>query len=113
MPRQVGWTLGKVVLDKAKGEGSVEANIDVASIDYGLKALDEKARSNELFDAKKFPRAVYKGKLVDFVDGAPTRVAGGLTLHGGTPPLDLKINSFKCMPHPLNQPAYCGAQAPP
>lgn len=102
-------TAGRVVLDKAKGEGGVEVTVDIASIDYGLKALDEKARSNELFDAKKFPHAVYKGRLVDFVDGAPTRVAGELTLHGVTKPLDLKINSFKCMPHPLNKRELCGA----
>jgi len=104
-------TAGRILLDKAKGEGSVEATIDVASIDYGLKAMDEKARSNELLDVAKFPRAAYKGRLVDFVDGAPTRVAGELTLHGVTKPLDLKINSFKCMPHPMLKRDWCGADA--
>src|SRR5215471_15146787 len=53
-------TSGKVVLDKAKGEGSVEATIDVTSVDYGLKMMDEKARSNELLDTAKFPHATYK-----------------------------------------------------
>jgi polyisoprenoid-binding protein YceI len=53
----------------------------------------------------------YKGKLEHFVNGAPTMVTGELTLHGMTRPVALKINSFKCIPHPLFKRELCGADA--
>jgi polyisoprenoid-binding protein YceI len=108
---KVNQNSGKVVLDKAARTGELEVNIDVNSIDFGLDAMNEKARSAELFDTAKFPTASYKGKLVNWVKGAPTQVKGELTLHGVTKPLTLKINSFKCMPHPMLKREFCGADA--
>jgi polyisoprenoid-binding protein YceI len=108
---KVNQNSGKVVLDKAARTGELEVNIDVNSIDFGLDAMNEKARSAELFDTAKFPTASYKGKLVNWVKGAPTQVKGELTLHGVTKPLILKINSFKCMPHPMLKREFCGADA--
>jgi len=102
---------GKVVLDRQARQGSVEVTIDVSSIDYGLPLMNEKARSDELFDVKKYPQAVYKGKLADFENDRPTKVVGELTLHGVTRPLDLNIHSFKCVPHPLFKRELCGADA--
>jgi large subunit ribosomal protein L19 len=75
------------------------------------KAMNEKARGPELFDAARWPQARYSGRLVDFVDGRPTRVDGQLTLRGVTRPLALEIRSFKCMPHPLHGRELCGADA--
>ena len=56
-------------------------------------------------------RSTYVGKLENFVAGAPTMVAGQLSLHGVTRVLNLKINSFKCIPHPLHKRELCGADA--
>ena len=36
---------------------------------------------------------------------------GTLTLHGVSKPVDLKINSFKCMTHPVFKREVCGADA--
>jgi len=108
---KVNQNSGKVVLDKAARTGELDVTIDVNSIDFGLDAMNEKARSAELFDTAKFPTASYKGKLVNWVKGAPTQVKGELTLHGVTKPLILKINSFKCMPHPMLKREFCGADA--
>lgn len=102
---------GKVLLDKEAGTGSVEVVIDTNSIDFGNEELNKHARAPDLFDTAKNPQATYRGKLVDFVGGKPTRVAGELTLHGVTRPVDLKVNSFKCMPHPLHKRELCGADA--
>ena len=102
---------GSVLLDKADGKGSVEVEIDVASVDFGLDALNTAATGKELFDTAKYPKATYRGELADFVDGAPTRVRGQLTLHGVTRPLELRITRFKCMPHPLSKRDWCGADA--
>jgi polyisoprenoid-binding protein YceI len=102
---------GTITLDKSAGTGAVDVRIDVTSADFGLDAMNEKAAGPELFDTAKYPTAQYKGKLVDFKDGAPTRIAGELTLRGVTKPLDLQVKSFKCMPHPLNKRELCGADA--
>jgi polyisoprenoid-binding protein YceI len=105
-------TSGKVVLDKATQTGTVEVTVDTASVDYGLDKLNEKAKSEELFDVVKYPQATYKGKLAGFKNGAPTEVVGEFTLHGVTKPLTLKIASFKCMPHPMKKAQeLCGADA--
>lgn len=102
---------GKVTLDKAAGTGSVEITVDASSVDFGLDKMNEVARGPELFDVAKYPKAVYKGKLTDFVNGAPTKVVGELTLHGVTKPLDLTIHSFKCTQHPMFKRDWCGADA--
>ena len=102
---------GSVLLDKAAGKGTVEVEIDLASVDFGLDALNTVAVGKELFDTAKYPKATYRGELADFVDGAPTRVRGQLTLHGVTRPVELRITRFKCMPHPLSKRDWCGADA--
>ncbi len=102
---------GEIVLDKAAGTGSVNVVIDTASIDYGLDAMNDEARKDTLLDTPKFPQATYTGTLVDFRDGAPTRVKGQLTLHGVTRPVELAITRFKCVPHSLHKRELCGADA--
>jgi len=102
---------GTVTLDKAGGSGTVNVVVDMKSADFGQDQLNEKAQGKELFESDKYPTATYQGKLVNFVNGAPTEVVGHLTLHGVTRPLTLKIRSFKCMPHPLLKRELCGADA--
>ncbi len=102
---------GTVRMDRAAGSGRLEVVVDTASVDYGLDAMNEAARGPGLLDTARWPQARYSGRLVDFVDGRPTRVQGELTLRGVTRPLDLEIRSFKCMPHPLHRRELCGADA--
>lgn len=102
---------GTVVLDKAAGSGAVDIAIDLASIDFGLKALNTWAIGKDFFNVNKSPRAIYKGTLENFVDGSPTEVNGELTLNGHTKPVKLVINRFKCMPHPMFKREFCGADA--
>lgn len=105
-------TRGILTLDRAAHSGTVEVSVDIDSVDFGLDAMNEKATSAEFFDAAKYPQAVYKGTLIDFVDGKPTRVDGTLTLHGISKPLTLTIRSFKCIAHPLYpKRELCGADA--
>jgi polyisoprenoid-binding protein YceI len=98
-------------VDKAAGTGSVDVSIDMDSVDFGLDTLNEHAKTAEFFDVAKYPKATYKGRLEGFVDGAPTRVVGELTLHGVTKPVELKIDLFKCIPHPMYKRELCGANA--
>ena len=102
---------GTLSLDRAAGTGKVEIKIDAASINFGHAEMDKHARGEKWFDVAKFPTAVYRGELAGFVNGAPTRVVGNLTLHGVKQPLELKIKSFKCIEHPMLKREVCGADA--
>ncbi|HEY8100838.1 MAG TPA: YceI family protein [Burkholderiaceae bacterium] len=104
-------TSGTIVLDKEAKTGTVDIVINPASVDLGHAKLNEHVVGKDFLDTAKFPTATYKGKLIDFVAGAPTAVDGKFTLHGVTKPLKLKINSFKCIPHPLYKRELCGADA--
>ena len=104
-------TSGKVTLDKAAGQGTLDVTVDMASIDFGLELMNKEARGAEFFDVKKYPKATFKGKLEGFTNGAPARAVGELTLHGVTKPITLTLNSFKCMPHPMLKRDWCGADA--
>lgn len=102
---------GEVRLDKAAQSGTVGITVDLASVDFGHDGLNAWARGPEFFDVSEHPRATYAGRIDAFVDGAPSRVVGALTLHGVTRPLVLRVESFRCMPHPLLQRELCGADA--
>ncbi|MBN3792188.1 YceI family protein [Burkholderia sp. Ac-20353] len=101
---------GKVTLDRAAKTGTVEVTTDIASVSTGNTKLDEHLQSAEFFNASKFPEATYKG-TIKFDGDKPTEVVGNLTLHGVTKPLTLKIDSFKCMPHPMLKREVCGVDA--
>jgi len=102
---------GTVTVDKEAKTGEVEIKVDTASIDFGNDKMSKHSSGPEMLDVEKFPTATYKGKLVNFKDGAPTEVDGTLELHGVTKPVKLKINSFLCKPHPMTKKEVCGADA--
>ena len=104
-------TSGKVTLDQAAKTGTVSVIVDTASIDMAQDKLNEHVVGPMLLDTAKFPTATYEGTLGGFNNGAPTTVTGKLTLHGVTKPVDLKINSFKCMVNPMSKKEVCGADA--
>jgi len=103
-------TSGKISLDRAAKSGTVEVTIDISSINFGLAAMDEKARSDDFFDTAKFPTATFKGKL-KFAGDKPKSVDGQITIRGITRPATLNINLFNCMPHPMLKNEVCGADA--
>ena len=114
---------GTITLDRAKHTGSIHIVTKIHSINFGNPPLKQMVLRDTIpaslcktqcafFDAAKHPTATYDGRLADFVDGAPTRVIGKLTLHGVTRSLDLKIEHFKCMPDFVVKPRErCGAEA--
>ena len=108
---KINSTSGEIVLDKDKETGSVNVIMDMSTIDFGHEGMNKHAKNSDMFDVEKYPEAVYKGNLTDFIDGAPTKVKGSLTLHGVTKPVDLDIKSFKCKLHPFKLKQVCGADA--
>ena len=98
---------GSIVYDKAAGSGTVDVQMDLASIDFGLDAMNAWARGKDFFNVEKNPTASFKGRF----DGAPGKLVGELTLNGRTKPVTLAIHQLKCIPHPLHKRELCGADA--
>jgi len=101
---------GKVTLDREARTGTVEIVVDTSSVDFGHGALNEVALGPDFFNVAKYPNAVYRGTII-FNGDTPARLDGQFTLLGITRPLQLKINSFKCIAPPKRNGEICGADA--
>ncbi|NCT85131.1 MAG: polyisoprenoid-binding protein [Comamonadaceae bacterium] len=103
---------GSIVYDKAAGSGSVDVSMELASIDFGLDAMNAWARGKDFFDLDgKPPTARFQGRFDGAAGGAPSRLVGELTLNGRSKPVTLAIHQLKCMPHPMLKRDWCGADA--
>ena len=102
---------GSVTLDRTRKTGTVDIVIDAASADFGHKKLNEELQDEKFFDTKKYPTATYHSDSIKFDGDVPSEISGQLTLHGVTKPVVLKINSFKCIMHPMLKVQVCGADA--
>ena len=104
-------TTGTVVLDKAAKTGSVDVVIDTKSVDTGYDTFNEHIQGEDFLDTAKFPTATFKSTKVNFKGNKPVSVDGELTLKGVTKPVNLKIESFLQMPHPMVKKDGLGANA--
>jgi len=102
---------GSVTLDREARSGTVYAVIDPASVQTGNAPLDAELLSDAFFDVQKYPLIVYRGSQIRFTGEVPSEVVGTLTMHGVTRPLNLHIDSFKCIMHPVLLREVCGANA--
>ena len=82
---------GTVNYDPAKPEAStIEATIDVASINTRDEKRDGHLKSPDFLDADKFPTIVFKSKSVKAKAGE-LQVTGDLTIHGVTKEVVLEV----------------------
>jgi polyisoprenoid-binding protein YceI len=102
---------GTVTIDREAKTGTLDATIDMTSVDIGNDKLDEELKSDRFFNATQFPTAVYKGTSMKFKGDVPVEVIGELTLHGVTKPVNLKIESFKCFQNPMLKREVCGTES--
>ncbi|RFU46237.1 YceI family protein [Paraburkholderia sp. DHOC27] len=102
---------GMVTLDRAARTGSLDVTIDPASVETGNTKLDEHLESDAFFDVTKYPAVTYQGTDIKFDGDKPVEVIGNLTMHGVTKPLNLTIESFKCIAHPVLKREVCGVEA--
>ena len=83
---------GKVVLDEADvTRSSVEATIDVNSLDTKVADRDAHLKSPDFFDAAKYPSMTFKSTKVTKAGKDRLKVTGDLTLHGVTKPVMLDV----------------------
>jgi len=76
---------GTIHLDEARPENSsVTASIQVASIDTNVADRDAHLRSDDFFNAEKFPTITFKSKRVELLDANHAKVYGDLTIRDVT-----------------------------
>jgi polyisoprenoid-binding protein YceI len=83
---------GTIDLEREHPErSSVEAKIQVGSIDTGINKRDDHLRSEEFFDVAKYPQITFKSRSVKPTGTQSGDVAGDLTMHGVTRPVTLHV----------------------
>lgn len=110
MHGRFGKTSGSLSLDQAKGTGSVDIVVDMASVDTGFKKRDDHLRSPDFFNAVEFPTMTFKSTKVVF-KGKGAVVTGNLTIKGVTKSVNLDVASINCGVHPFNKKDVCGFDA--
>ncbi|AHV92571.1 YceI family protein [Bordetella holmesii] len=100
---------GVVVLDREAKTGSIDIEVDIASVDFGHDEMNRHAIAPDIFDAARYPTATFKGRFTAFDGDKPEKVRGELTLRGVTRAVTLTIEDFNCMIHPMEHREVCGA----
>lgn len=111
MHGQFNHTSGTITMDRKKALGSVEATIDVNSLDTGDAARDKDLKSPLFFDAAKYPTMTYKSTKVIYHGRDRATVEGDLTLHGVTRPVTLQVTRIHCGISPILKKEVCGFDA--
>lgn len=100
---------GRITLDTAAHQGSVELSIDATSIDMGFAKWNENMRGENYFNTDAYPTITFRANQFTFDGDRPIAAHGQLTLLGITKPVTLTIQRFHCAPHPLFKRDTCGA----
>jgi polyisoprenoid-binding protein YceI len=87
-----GNVAGTIVLDEANPSAStVDATIDVATIDTRQEQRDAHLRSADFFDVERFPAIRFRSTDVEAVSQGEYRVTGDLTIRDVTRPVVLRV----------------------
>jgi polyisoprenoid-binding protein YceI len=82
----------KINLDpKAPEKSTVEATVDVASVDANDKDLEKHLHGADFFDVAKFPKATFKSTKITKTGADTGTMEGELTMHGVTQPVTLNL----------------------
>ena len=111
-------TSGKFTLDRVAKSGSVELNIETASVSTGdnvkgsrPRTLDDHLKTADFFNVAEFARMSFKSTGVKFAGDNPAEIAGSLTLLGVTKPVTLKVERWVCKDNPMSKKPMCGGNA--
>src|SRR5690606_8541971 len=79
---------------------SIEATVDVASIDTGVDQRDAHLRSADFFDVESHPTMFFKASDVETVSEHEYRVKGELSLRGVTKPVSFTVETTPVVKDP-------------
>ena len=83
---------GKIEIDRAHPAGSsVSAQIEVRSIDTGIRKRDDHLCSAEFFDAAQYAQITFQSRSVKQTGLQAGDIEGDLTMHGVTRPIVLHV----------------------
>jgi polyisoprenoid-binding protein YceI len=90
---QFGGVKGTVVYDpKNPAASTVEATIDVTTINTGQAKRDSDLKSEDFFDAKRYPEMKFKSKNIEIAGPGKLKVTGDLTINAITRPVVLDVD---------------------
>jgi len=89
-------TTGSIEIDQETHSGSIDIEIDAASVSTGSDRFNQVMRSGDFFDAANYPKISFKSSSLHFEEQQLTKVDGDLTIKGITHPVTLEISNFNC-----------------
>ena len=90
---QFGGVKGTVVYDpKNPAASTVDATIDVTTINTGQSKRDSDLKSEEFFDVKRYPVMKFKSKSIEAAGPDKLKVTGDLTINAITRPVVLDVD---------------------
>lgn len=93
---------GKVVLDSASHQGSVDVTIAADSLSTNLAARDKHLKSKDFFNVAQFPTLTFKSNALKYQGDKLEAVQGELTLLGVTKPVTLSVVHFSHAKNPMS-----------
>ena len=76
---------GTLRIDEGQPENSyVEVNIAVASVDTNVEDRDNHLRSDDFFNAEKYPKITFRSRRIERFDGTRFKLHGDLTIRDVT-----------------------------
>ncbi len=77
---------------ESTGDGGLRAHgsVRAASVSTNQEQRDEHLRSADFFDAEDYPEIRFESTAVERIDDESYRIAGELTIHGVTNPIELR-----------------------
>ena len=102
-------TTGKITLDIATKQGSVDITIETDSLDMGFAKWTEHMKGEEFFDVTEYPTMRFTSDKLLFDGDKVVGAEGNFTLLRQTHPLTLKVEGFHCAPFPFTKKMHCGA----
>lgn len=103
---------GSITYDPANVAASkVEVTIPLAGLNSHVPAFDEHLRSDDFFDAAKYPAITFKSTSVKANGKGKLLVTGDLTIKGITKPVTLKVTINKIGLQPMAQREAAGFAA--
>ncbi len=91
---EFGGYQGKLALDESDvTRSTVEATIDVNTIDTRVADRDAHLKSADFFDVAKYPNITFKSTKVAKAGKDKLKVTGDLTVHGVTKPVVLDVST--------------------
>ena len=88
--------------DQNPTKSSVEATIEVTSINTRVAKRDDHLKSPDFFDVAKYPTITFKSKRIEAAGEGKFKVIGDLTLHGVTKEVVLNVEGS---PKPFKDPS--------